>query len=424
MSSLEYWDGARSKASKNRRIFTITSLVWSLPAALSVLFFLYAPQDWDRFILLMSVIVFGLFSFLMIKDTHKRYQKRHQKTVLADLLSNEMPLRVDPNGGISMMMLTPSGLFPTAEKVMTETYIRGSIADHLIEVSSLSLTRLKIRKRGPRKTNKSVFEGACFVMDLGNTVLEGDMHIFGARARRTWAQRRHNNFMVPLLFSGFGLGSRVWGQIGARKIWTKESSNEVKRILKIIPEAQISLFGGRYLLIALPRAGKFFRPAGVLFTPSRDPHVSKILDIMRHMVRLGVILGAEPVVVRTAFENVYGDNSNISVQDDMSSNALLHRKESRFMYNSGQKWGNFKRDLGTSETLFYTVLRKIVSEVSSTYKSLSEKIRHSNIGETVLEKLDSLKSSSKDSPSVSSKKEKENEEASMKVRRIMNDYKK
>jgi hypothetical protein len=301
--SFQNWSEAHNVAKRNRLMFLVTSFALVLPFVWSLWRFNNPPEGWDSFVLLCLVALTACFSFLTVRDTHRRYQKRHQRDVLPMLLASETALKSVPDGGVSLLTIAPSRLFPKAEKAQMSSYLRGSIADHMVEVCEMRLTRQKI-KRKVRKIQVPVFEGVCFQMDLGAPVLTGDVHVFGPRARRSFAQDRLCMDMLPYLASRCGFGVRAWGQWGGRRVLSKAARQEIKAISRLAPSFRMSLYNGRQLMIVMDKNSALFRPAGVFFTPRRDPNVGRVLELMRRIVRLGVILGAEPTMVQAVLDDM------------------------------------------------------------------------------------------------------------------------
>lgn len=430
--SIQNWSQAQNVAKRNRLMFLVTSFALVLPFAWSVWRFNNPPQGWDSFVLLCLVALTACFSFLTVRDSHRRYQKRHQRDVLPMLLSSETALKSVPDGGVSLLTIDPSRLFPKVEKAHMSSYLRGSIADHLVEVCEMRLTRQKI-KRKVRKIQVPVFEGVCFQMDLGSPVLSGDVHIFGPRAGRSFAQKRLCADMFPYLMSRCGFGVRAWGQWGGRRVLSKAARQEIKAISRLAPSFRMSLYNGRQLMIVMDKNSALFRPAGVFFTPRRDPNVGRVLELMRRIVRLGVILGAEPTLVQAALNET-------NVESEKSLPVARKKPEARLASSVGFGWPKmpvFKnKPVGpkSSERVskfdvegFGLMLgrrvgriqRRVFKEGGAAQKGfqylvesvemLAEKISHTNAGEAALEKWDAVRGSKRQEERTAESEEKSKE---------------
>lgn len=414
--SFQNWSQAHNVAKRNRLMFLVTSFALVLPFVWSLWRFNNPPEGWDSFVLLCLVALTGCFAFLTVRDTHRRYQKRHQRDVLPMLLASETALKSVPDGGVSLLTIAPSRLFPKAEKAQMFSYLRGSVADHMVEVCEMRLTRQKI-KRKVRKIQVPVFEGVCFQMDLGAPVLTGDLHIFGSRAHRGFAQSRLCMDMFPYFASRCGFGVRAWGQWGARRVLSKAAREEIKAISRLAPTFRMSLYNGRQLMVVMDKNSALFRPAGVFFTPRRDPNVGRVLELMRRIVRLGVILGAEPTMVQAVLDDMKAQTQK--PRPDLSeklekkpvnstrfewpqmpvfknkpgvssvSSRLSSFDAEAFGWKLGQRCARFQKRIFKEGGAVQKGYAYLVESV----EVLTEKLSHTNAGEAVLEKWDALRGS-------------------------------
>lgn len=414
MAAIEYWKPAHEEAVRGRYRFLLSLLPWAGVAVTAAILYLIPPPGWDPALIGFALAMSVLLLVLMIRDGYRRYQTYYQAHVLPQLVASHTPLRSDPRGGVSMFVLEPSRLFPGGEKIRTHAYLRGVVDDHLVELSALDMTRMKVIRK-VRKVQKPVFSGAVFCFDLGSQVLPGDVQVFGSRARRPWAQRRLTRNLLRMPMSGTGFGVRVYGEMGTRKIWSPEAREALVALMKLVPNARVSFFDGRHMVVAVPRFHKFFKPAGIFLSPRRDPHMGRVLSVFRAITQLGVSLGAQPERVYSSYgytESGMGRGRALpypvqaglpSVGDghDESSpfpgmvssekTARWAQKSSALFQSGAYKLGRFWVQIAPLRERAGKTMKSVTREGVKTARDVGEMVRHTNAGERLLERLDRYK---------------------------------